>query len=110
MKQLMFLTSLLVTTACEPERGQGKQLDVAHFRRILQCASRAVPPAPNCETYRADAARIESIHIQPAASGTARYVITYRDRGVRDFALGEFPGKITDEIVAAEIPYNVATE
>ena len=84
-----------------------REIDAATFRQTLQCGAQPAGSQPNCETFRSEAKRIESVNVEPRGQNSARYVITWRDRGTRDVVYAEYPGKITDEMTAAGIMYSV---
>ena len=91
----------------DPPARKEHEIDAATFRQTLPCGAKTAGADSACEHFRDEAKRIESIRIEPRGQGSARYVITWRDRGTRDVVYAEFPGKITDEITAAGIMYSV---
>ncbi len=57
-----------------------------------------------------DAAKIESIRIEPRGHDDARYVITLKGDNVKKVAFAEFPGTITKDIYDANIAYSVKSK
>ena len=57
-----------------------------------------------------DAAKIESIRIEPRGHDDARYVITLKGDNVKKVAFAEFPGTITKDIYDANIGYTVKSK
>jgi len=53
------------------------------------------------------ALEIEAIHIEPLDHDAARYVITWKTSNRRNVVTAPFPGTLTDEIYAANVPYGV---
>jgi len=88
---------LVLLIACGNDReersGRYKEIDGTSFHAML--------------ANKDEASRIETIRVQPLGHDAARYVITFKDRNVKTVVYAEFPGKIIDEIVAANIMYNV---
>lgn len=74
------------------ERDMGA-LDVAGFRKILAAKDTA--------------ADIELVFVEPLEDGSARYLVQWKTKGRRDVVVAPFPGVLTPELVAAEIPYGV---
>jgi len=67
-------------------------------------------------TFRADlenkekAKEIERIRVEPRGHDDAKYIITRSNKKVKEVVNAEFPGKITDEIKAAGIKYEVKSK
>ena len=101
------LIAVLLIVACEDHGAAPKEheLDAATCHRMLECGTRSAGSDSAFDSIRNDAQNIESIRIE-AGKNTARYVITWRDRASRSVVHAEYPGKILDEIKAAEIPYS----
>ena len=66
--------------------------------------------------FRADLANkdkakdIQEIRVEPRGHDDARYVITYKTKGEKAIVNAEFPGKLTDAIADANIPYQVKSK
>lgn len=82
-------------------------IDAATFRKTLQCGDPTAANDQTCEPYRDKVRNLESVRIEPRENNSARYEILLKDRAVHDVVFAEFPGKITDELTAAGIPYSV---
>src|ERR1700733_4249826 len=53
---------------------------------------------------------IQEIRIEPRGHDDARYIITYKTSGEKAIVNAEFPGKLTDQIAEAGIPYQVKSK
>ncbi len=53
---------------------------------------------------------IQEIRIEPRGHDDARYVISYKTKGEKAIVNAEFPGKLTDNIAEAGIPYQVKSK
>jgi cell division protease FtsH len=53
---------------------------------------------------------IQDIRIEPRGHDDARYVISYKTKGEKAIVNAEFPGKLTDNIAEAGIPYQVKSK
>jgi hypothetical protein len=87
---------LVAMVACgthDPDEAGLQEIAATHLHELL--------------TNPTESQRIETIHVQPTGPGSARYVITFKDRPHRVMANAEFPGKLIDEINAAHVMYDV---
>jgi cell division protease FtsH len=74
-----------------------KDLDVTTFQAQL--------------VNKEDAARIERITIEPRGPNDARYVVTMKNTNpAKQVVYAEFPGKLTEDIRGAGIPYSVKSK
>ena len=101
----LLLVVLLVGCKDDPY-ADVKQMDVTTFRAMLQCAART-PAVGSCEELRNEAFLIEKVRAEPDGKGAARYLVWFKNTARPKAVFGEFPGKITDEMVAAGISYSV---
>jgi cell division protease FtsH len=53
---------------------------------------------------------IQEIRVEPRGHDDARYIITYKTKGEKAIVNAEFPGKLTDAISDANIPYQVKSK
>ena len=53
---------------------------------------------------------IQDIRIEPRGHDDARYIISYKTKGEKAIVNAEFPGKLTDNIAEAGIPYQVKSK
>jgi hypothetical protein len=106
-----WLLAVVVLVGCpakNPDQGM-RPMDAASFRQLLQCASTRLEgsAADACRGRLEDARRIEKIRIEPTGKDSARYVVTLNNTSQKSVVYAEYPGKITDELTAAGIAYEV---
>src|SRR6186997_415054 len=73
-----------------------KEVDVTAFRGQI--------------ANKEEAAKIESIRVEPRGHDDARYVITLKNDQIKRVVFAEFPGSLTKDIRDAQIPYSVKSK
>jgi len=73
-----------------------KELDVTAFRTQL--------------ANKEEAAKIETIRVEPRGHDDARYIVTMKNDTIKRVVYAEFPGTITADIYQAGISYNVKSK